>query len=74
MQIVFADFNAMTEDGKVRLNCRGSQEDLQAHGLGVGDRVWLSDGELQVAGLVEASPDGGLVAAIDWQTLVDLDE
>src|SRR5208337_1744215 len=66
MNPVFADFNAMTESGQVRLNCRGSQDDLRARGLHPGDWSWLSDGELVVSGRIDASPD--------WRTLVHLDE
>ena len=50
MKTVFADFNAMTELEYVRLNCKGSQDDLQSAAARVGDWVWLSDGELVVGG------------------------
>ena len=32
MNPIFADFNAMTESGQVRLTCQGSQDDLRAGG------------------------------------------
>jgi tetratricopeptide (TPR) repeat protein len=71
---VFADFNAITESGQVRLNCRGSQDDLRARGLNPGDWAWLSDGELLVGGRIDTSPGDGMVAVPDWKTLVHLDE
>ena len=73
MNPVFADFNATTESGQVRLNCRGSQDDLRARGLHAGDWSWLSDGELVVGGKIDTSPGDGIVAAPDWRTLVHLD-
>ena len=74
MNPVFADFNAMTESGQVRLNCAGSEEDLRAGGLHPGDWSWLSDGELVVGGRIDTSPKDGTVAIPDWRTLVHLDE
>ncbi len=74
MNPVFADFNATTESGQVRLNCQGSQEDLRARGLHPGDWSWLSDGELVVGGKIDTSPGDGIIAAPDWRTLVHLDE
>lgn len=74
MNPVFADFNAMTESGQVRLNCRGSRDDLQARGLHPGDWTWLSDGELLLGGRIDTSPADGDVAVLDWKTLVHLDE
>ena len=74
MNPVFADFNAMTETGQVRLNCRGSQDDLRAGGLHPGDWAWLTDGELIVGGKIDTSPEDGVVAIPDWKTLVHLDE
>lgn len=74
MTPVFADFNAMTETGQVRLNCQGSQDDLRAGGLHPGDWAWLTDGELIVGGKIDTSPEDGVVAIPDWKTLVHLDE
>ena len=74
MNPIFADFNAMTESGQVRLNCRGSQDDLRAADLHPGDWAWLSDGELMVCGKIDSSPDTGIVAVPDWKTLVHLDD
>ncbi|MGO9597770.1 MAG: hypothetical protein ACLP7Q_07195 [Isosphaeraceae bacterium] len=74
MTPVFADFNAMTETGQVRLNCQGSRDDLRAGGLHPGDWAWLTDGELIVGGKIDSSPEDGVVAIPDWKTLVHLDE
>ncbi len=74
MNPIFADFNAMTESGQVRLNCRGSQDDLRAADLHPGDWAWLSDGELMVGGKIDRSSDAGIVAVPDWKTLVHLDD
>jgi tetratricopeptide (TPR) repeat protein len=74
MRTVFADFNAMTEAEHVRLNCRGSAEDLGRAGVRPGDSVWLSDGELVVGARVAVDPYYGLVGVPDWDTLVHLDD
>jgi hypothetical protein len=74
MTPVFADFNAMTETGQVRLTSKGSQDDLRAGGLHPGDWAWLTDGELIVGGKIDTSPEDGVVAIPDWKTLVHLDE
>ena len=52
MKTIFADFNAMTEAEQVCLTTRGSQKDIGERGIQVGDRVWLSDGELLVGAQV----------------------
>ena len=74
MTTVFADFNAMTEAEHVRLNCRGSAEDLGRAGVRPGHSVWLSDGELVVGARVDVDPYYGLVGVPDWDTLVHLDD
>lgn len=48
MKTIFTDFNAVTEAEKIRLNCRGSEEDIRLAGVKPGDWVWLSDGEIVV--------------------------
>ena len=74
MNPIFADFNAMTESGQVRLTCKGSQDDLRAADLHSGDWAWLSDGELIVGGRIDTSSGDRVVAVPDWRTLVHLDE
>ena len=75
MNPIFADFNAMTESGQVRLTCRGSQDDLRAADLHPGDWAWLSDGEIMVGGESRQQTRApGSFGVPDWETLVHLDE
>jgi hypothetical protein len=74
MNIIFADFNAMTEDDHVCLTTRGSQEDMQRSDVRVGDWVWLGDGELIVGAQVAEDPYWGLIGIPAWNTLVHLDD
>ena len=75
MNPIFADFNAMTESGQVRLNCRGSQDDLRAADLHPGDWAWLSDGELDRLRQNRQQPaTPGSYGVPDWKTLVHLDD
>lgn len=74
MNTIFADFNAMSEDGAVRLNCLGSLEDIQAAGLQPGDWAWLSDGELIVGAQLREDPLYTIIGIPDWETLVHLDD
>lgn len=74
MKTVFADFNAMSEAGHLRLSFRASQADLQELGARVGDWVWLSDGELVVGAQLAQVTDEGLVGIPAWATLVYLDD
>lgn len=74
MKTVFADFNAMSEAGHLRLNFRVSQADLQELGARPGDWVWLSDGELVVGAQLAQVAEEGLVGIPAWDTLVHLDD
>lgn len=74
MKRIFADFNAETESGYIRLGCRGSQEDLQDQGVEVGDWMWLSDGELVVGAQLAIDDRYGIVGVPRWETLVHLDD
>ena len=71
MKIVWADLNAMTEEGLVRLGCRGSRDSIERQRVGVGDRVWLEHDGMRVAAIIEAHPDHGTVGRPEWDTLVD---
>lgn len=73
MKPIFADFNAMTGSEHLRLNCRGSHDDLRDADVGVGDWAWLSDGELVVGARVADDPVDGVVGVPGWDTLVHLD-
>ena len=74
MKTIFADFNAMTEAGHVRLRLRGSQEDIAHAELRPGDWAWLSDGEVIVGAQLAIDDRYGLVGVLDWDTLVHLDD
>lgn len=74
MNTIFADYNAMTEAGHVRLTCRGSEEDIRSRSLRPGDWVWLSDTEVVIAAQLAMDDYYGLVGIPDWDTLIHLDE
>ncbi len=74
MNTIFADFNARTEDGHVRLKCTGSQEDIRASGLQPGDWTWLSDSEIIFGAQLAIDDRYGLVGVLDWDTLAHLDD
>jgi hypothetical protein len=72
---VFADFHNADAQGRLRLNCTGSAEDLARQ------RVVLQDGleltlyseDLEVEGLVRYSTEEDLwVAVIDWKAIRDV--
>ena len=73
MNTFFADFNAMTEKGYVRLTNPGSQSDIQARGVKPGDWVWLSDGELNVGAQVQEDDYWGVLGVPAWETMVYLE-
>jgi lipoprotein NlpI len=74
MNTIFADFNARTEAGYVRLNCLGSQEDIRVHGLQPSDWAWLSDTEVILGAQLAIDDRYGLVGVLDWDTLIHLDD
>jgi len=74
MKTMFADFNALTEAGRVRLTTRGSEADIARTGARPGDWVWLSDGELIVGAQIATDERYALVGDPDWETLVHLDD
>jgi hypothetical protein len=74
MKTIFADYNAITTSGHLRLNFPPSREDMRAAGIQPGDWAWLSDGEVMVGARVENDPRDGVVGVPDWQTLVHLDD
>src|SRR4051812_4404625 len=74
MKTIFADYNAITESGDLRLNFPSSQEDLRAAGVQPEDWAWLSDGEVIVGARIVVDPRYGHVGIPDWQTLVHLDD
>lgn len=54
--IIFADFNNRDEDGYIRLNTIGTEEDLRANSIQLKDGIYLlvSDGDLTAEVLVRA--------------------
>jgi hypothetical protein len=74
MKTVFADYNAMTESGHLRLGFRASQEDVAKADLHPGDWAWLSDGEVMIGAQLALDDRYGLVGVPDWDTLVHLDD
>ncbi|QDV35091.1 hypothetical protein [Tautonia plasticadhaerens] len=69
---VFADFHNADPRGRLRLNCRGTAEDLARHRLELSDgmRLVLSDDELEADGRVLFSAEENLwVAEIDWDAI-----
>jgi len=73
MTTIYADFNALTEDRSVCLTTVGSQADILKHGIRPGDRVKLSDGELEVEAVVAEDSYYGLVGILSWETMVDIE-
>jgi hypothetical protein len=72
---VFADFHNADRQGRLRLNCNGTLEDLTQH------RVELKEGiplklyseDLEVDGVAHFSPEEKIwVAAIDWNAIEKL--
>jgi hypothetical protein len=55
---IFADFNDMTNGPSLRLNCRGTIEDLKRLSLELQDglEAIFSDGELEADGVVRFLP------------------
>ena len=69
---VFADFHNADSQGRLRLNCIGTVEDLAQQHIVLQDGLWLTlDSEdLQVDGVVRNSSEGHLwVAVIDWNAI-----
>jgi hypothetical protein len=74
MNTIFADYNATTEAGHVRLTCRGSEDDIRSRALQPGDWAWLSDTEVVVGAQLAIDDYYGLVGIPDWDTLIPLDD
>jgi len=72
---VFADFHNADGQGRLRLNCMGTVEDLahQKIALQNGQLLTLYSEELEVEGVVQYSSEENLwVAAIDWDAIKEL--
>ncbi|NEQ68172.1 MAG: hypothetical protein F6K21_22245 [Symploca sp. SIO2D2] len=69
---VFADFHNADTQGRLRLNCLGTIEDLARQGIELQDGQLLTfySEELEVEGTVQFSHEENVwVAVIDWNAL-----
>ncbi|MEZ2227524.1 MULTISPECIES: hypothetical protein [unclassified Microcoleus] len=74
---IFADFHNADEQGRLRLNCVGTIEDLSRQNIKLQDGQLLAfyDEELEVDGVVQYSEEENLwVAAIDWKQIKQLED
>jgi hypothetical protein len=74
---IFADFHNADEQGRLRLNCVGTIEDLSRQNIKLedGQLLVLYDEELEVDGVVQYSEEESLwVAAIDWKQIRQVED
>ncbi|WP_309734851.1 hypothetical protein [Chamaesiphon sp. OTE_75_metabat_556] len=74
---VFVDFHNADEQGRLRLNCIGTIEDLsrQHTELENGQRLMLYCEDLEVDGVVQFSEDEKIwVVAIDWNQIRQVEQ
>jgi hypothetical protein len=74
---IYADFHNADAQGRLRLNCRGTLDDLHRHGIALAEglAVTLYSEDVEVEGEVQYSPDEKLwVAQIDWNALRQFDD
>jgi hypothetical protein len=74
---VFVDFHNADEQGRLRLNCIGTIEDLarQQAELENGQRLTLYGEDLEVDGVVQFSEDEKVwVATIDWNQIREVEQ
>lgn len=73
----FADFHNADVQGRIRLNCIGTFEDLARQNIKLqnGQLLTLYNEDLQVEGVVQYSPEENLwVATIDWNNIQQLED
>jgi hypothetical protein len=73
---IYADFHNADEQGRLRLNCVGTIEDLARYQVELrdGEKLILYSEELEADGVVNYSANERLwVATIDWQQIRELD-
>jgi hypothetical protein len=73
---IYADFQNADIQGRVRLNCVGSIEDLARQGIRLsnGLQVIVHDDELEAEGEVQYSAEEGVWGVkIDWQAIRSTD-
>ncbi|MUG94714.1 hypothetical protein F7734_21040 [Scytonema sp. UIC 10036] len=74
---VFADFHNADLQGRLRLNCIGTIEDLASQNIELQDGrlLTLYSEDLEVDGVVQYLTEENLwVAAIDWNTIKQLED
>jgi hypothetical protein len=74
---VFADFNNADEEGRLRLNCIGTIEDLARQKIELQDGQTLTfySEDLEVEGMVKHSPEENIwVAVIDWDNIRQVED
>ncbi|MEG3902839.1 hypothetical protein QUB19_28610 [Microcoleus sp. B4-C5] len=74
---IFADFHNADEQGRLRLNCVGTIEDLSRQNIKLEDGKFLAlyDEELEVDGVVQYSEEESLwVAVIDWKQIRQVED
>jgi hypothetical protein len=74
---IFADFHNADNQGRLRLNCIGTVEDLAHQNIELqdGKLLTLYSEDLEVQGVVQYSTEEYLwVAAIDWNAIKQMDD
>jgi hypothetical protein len=74
---VFADFQNADEQGRLRLNCIGTIEDLSRQGTQLipGEKLLIYSEELEADAVIEYSDQEKIwVAAIDWEQIREVVE
>ena len=74
---IFADFHNADEQGRLRLNCVGTIEDLSRQNIKLqnGQLLTLYSEELEVDGAVQYSEEESIwVAGIDWQLIREVED
>ncbi|MEG4487342.1 MULTISPECIES: hypothetical protein [unclassified Microcoleus] len=74
---IFADFHNADEQGRLRLNCVGTIEDLSRQNIKLEDGKFLAlyNEELEVDGVVQYSEEESLwVAVIDWKQIRQVED
>jgi hypothetical protein len=74
---VFADFQNADEQGRLRLNCIGTIEDLSRQGTQLipGNKLLIYSEELEADAVIEYSDQERIwVAAIDWEQIREVAE
>ncbi|MBN3910725.1 MAG: hypothetical protein HWQ35_30570 [Nostoc sp. NMS1] len=74
---IFADFHNADNQGRLRLNCIGTVEDLARQNIELqdGKLLTLYSEDLEVEGVVQYSTEEKLwVATIDWNAIKQMDD